>query len=170
MEGCSAAERRDRAKHLKTHRALSSAHRRRAALPAGVTCLTLADAAGIDLRLRTCLRLGPRRFLLRHPNAAAERQPYAAAVIAVDVTNVASMVLSAAFHILIANAIAFGRFHVTARPSRNELVRSKCKVIILSSSDNKRDIDKIVNNNHVIKFITKPLTEVALDEIKLNNI
>lgn len=52
----------------------------------------------------------------------------------------------------------------------NELVRSKCKVIILSSSDNKRDIDKIVNNNHVIKFITKPLTEVALDEIKLNNI
>ena len=52
----------------------------------------------------------------------------------------------------------------------NELVRNKCKVIILSSSDNKRDIDKIVNNNHVIKFITKPLTEVALDEIKLSNI
>ncbi len=52
----------------------------------------------------------------------------------------------------------------------NELVRSKSKVIILSSSDNKRDIDKIVNNNHVIKFITKPLTEVALDEIRLNNI
>jgi CheY-like chemotaxis protein len=52
----------------------------------------------------------------------------------------------------------------------NELVRSKCKVIILSSSDNKRDIDNIVNNNHVIKFITKPLTEVALDEIRLNNI
>ncbi len=52
----------------------------------------------------------------------------------------------------------------------NELVKSKCKVIILSSSDNKRDIDKIVNNNHVIKFITKPLTEVALDEIKINNI
>lgn len=52
----------------------------------------------------------------------------------------------------------------------SEVVRNKCKVIILSSSDNKRDIDKIVNNNHVIKFITKPLTEVALDEIKLNNI
>ncbi|MFN8340964.1 MAG: response regulator [Cyclobacteriaceae bacterium] len=52
----------------------------------------------------------------------------------------------------------------------NELVRNKCKVIILSSSDNKRDIDKIVNNNHVIKFITKPLTELALDEIRLNNI
>lgn len=52
----------------------------------------------------------------------------------------------------------------------SELVRSKCKVIILSSSDNKRDIDKIVNNNHVIKFITKPLTEVALQEIRLNNL
>lgn len=51
-----------------------------------------------------------------------------------------------------------------------ELVKNKCKVIILSSSDNKRDIDKIVNNNHVIKFITKPLTEVALEEIKINNI
>ncbi len=52
----------------------------------------------------------------------------------------------------------------------SELVKNKCKVIILSSSDNKRDIDKIVNNNHVIKFVTKPLTEVALEEIKLNNI
>ena len=38
-------------------------------------------------------------------------------------------------------------------------VKDKCKIVILSSSDNKRDIDKIVNNNHVIKFITKPLTE-----------
>ncbi len=52
----------------------------------------------------------------------------------------------------------------------NDLVRNKCKVIILSSSDNKRDIDKIVNNDYVIKFITKPLTETSLEEIKLNNI
>lgn len=44
-------------------------------------------------------------------------------------------------------------------------VRDRCKVIILSSSDNKRDIDKIVNNDHVIKFITKPLTEATLDEV-----
>jgi CheY-like chemotaxis protein len=51
----------------------------------------------------------------------------------------------------------------------NELVKNKCKIIILSSSDNKRDIDKIVNNNHVIKFITKPLTESALDEIRLTS-
>jgi len=46
-------------------------------------------------------------------------------------------------------------------------VKNKCKVIILSSSDNKRDIDKIVNNDYVIKFITKPLTEAALEEINL---
>lgn len=52
----------------------------------------------------------------------------------------------------------------------SELVRSRCKVIILSSSDNKRDIDKIVNNNYVIKFITKPLTETSLEEIKLTSI
>lgn len=52
----------------------------------------------------------------------------------------------------------------------NERIKDKCKVIILSSSDNKRDIDKIVNNNHVIKFITKPLTESALEEVKVNNL
>lgn len=52
----------------------------------------------------------------------------------------------------------------------NESIKDKCKVIILSSSDNKRDIDKIVNNNHVIKFITKPLTESALEEVKVNNL
>ncbi len=48
----------------------------------------------------------------------------------------------------------------------NQEIREKCKVVILSSSDNKRDIDKIVNNDHVIKFITKPLTEMALEEVK----
>ena len=48
----------------------------------------------------------------------------------------------------------------------SDLVKSKAKIIILSSSDNKRDIDKIVNNNHVINFITKPLTEVSLEEVR----
>lgn len=47
----------------------------------------------------------------------------------------------------------------------NDKIKDKCKVIILSSSDNKRDIDKIVNNDHVIRFITKPLTESALSEL-----
>lgn len=45
-------------------------------------------------------------------------------------------------------------------------VKNKCKVVILSSSDNKRDIEKIVDNEHVIKFITKPLSEQALSDIK----
>lgn len=44
-------------------------------------------------------------------------------------------------------------------------VKDKCRVIILSSSDNKRDIDKIINNDFVIKFVTKPLTEKTLEEI-----
>ncbi|HYG38542.1 MAG TPA: response regulator [Cytophagales bacterium] len=47
-----------------------------------------------------------------------------------------------------------------------EAIKNKCKIIILSSSDNKRDIDKIVNNDYVVKFITKPLTENVLEEIK----
>ena len=45
-------------------------------------------------------------------------------------------------------------------------VREKCRVIILSSSDNKRDIDKIINNKSVIQYITKPLTQNVLEEIK----
>ena len=48
----------------------------------------------------------------------------------------------------------------------SEAIKNKCKIIILSSSDNKRDIDKIVNNDYVVKFITKPLTENVLSEIK----
>ena len=48
----------------------------------------------------------------------------------------------------------------------NNEIKDKCQVIILSSSDNKREIDKIVNNDYVIKFVTKPLTEKTLEEIK----
>jgi len=47
------------------------------------------------------------------------------------------------------------------------LVKEKCKVVILSSSDNKRDIDKIIDNNYVNQFVTKPLTEKALNGLKL---
>jgi CheY-like chemotaxis protein len=49
-------------------------------------------------------------------------------------------------------------------------IKDKCRVIILSSSDNKRDIDKIINNDFVIKFVTKPLTENTLEEIREMNI
>ncbi|MCZ6693634.1 MAG: response regulator [Bacteroidetes bacterium] len=52
----------------------------------------------------------------------------------------------------------------------NDLVKNKCKVIILSSSDNMRDINKIINNDHVIKFITKPLTETALNSIEFQRL
>jgi len=52
----------------------------------------------------------------------------------------------------------------------NDLVKNKCKVIILSSSDNMRDINKIINNDHVIKFITKPLTETALSSIEFHRL
>lgn len=45
-------------------------------------------------------------------------------------------------------------------------IKDRCKIIILSSSNNKRDIAKIVDNEYVIKFITKPLTEKSLQEIQ----
>lgn len=48
----------------------------------------------------------------------------------------------------------------------NNSIKDKCRIIILSSSDNKRDIDKIINNDFVIKFVTKPLTEKTLQEIQ----
>ncbi len=46
-----------------------------------------------------------------------------------------------------------------------EALKKKCKIAILSSSDNKRDIERIVDNDYVIKYITKPLTQDALNEI-----
>ena len=47
-----------------------------------------------------------------------------------------------------------------------QVIKDKCRIVILSSSDNKRDIDKIVNNNFVIKFLTKPLTADSLQLVK----
>lgn len=47
-----------------------------------------------------------------------------------------------------------------------DTVKNKSRVVILSSSDNKRDIEKIVDNDYVVKFITKPLTEQALKEVR----
>lgn len=43
-----------------------------------------------------------------------------------------------------------------------EDLKQKSKIAILSSSDNESDIERIVNNEYVIKFITKPLTEESL--------
>lgn len=48
----------------------------------------------------------------------------------------------------------------------SESIKNKSKIAILSSSDNKRDIEKIVDNDYVIKFITKPLSNESLEEVK----
>lgn len=47
-----------------------------------------------------------------------------------------------------------------------EVIKNKCKIVILSSSDSKRDIDRIVDNEYVIHFITKPLSEESLEELR----
>jgi CheY-like chemotaxis protein len=47
-----------------------------------------------------------------------------------------------------------------------DTIRNKTKVVVLSSSDNKRDIEKIVNYGNVIKFVTKPLTDEVLKGIR----
>jgi CheY-like chemotaxis protein len=47
-------------------------------------------------------------------------------------------------------------------------VQERCQVVILSSSDNQRDIDKIVNNQSVVQYITKPLTKPALEGINVS--
>ena len=51
------------------------------------------------------------------------------------------------------------------------VVKAKCKIVILSSSDNQNDIRRIVDNQFVKGFITKPLSHDAIDEISytLNN-
>ncbi|MCU0429870.1 MAG: response regulator [Cytophagaceae bacterium] len=45
-------------------------------------------------------------------------------------------------------------------------LKNRCKIVILSSSDNKKDIDRIVDNESVIHFITKPLSKEALVELR----
>jgi CheY-like chemotaxis protein len=52
----------------------------------------------------------------------------------------------------------FGKF--------SDVIKNKSKIVILSSSDNKRDIDKIVNDRNVIKFVTKPLTDDVLKTVR----
>lgn len=50
----------------------------------------------------------------------------------------------------------------------SDLIKEKCKIIILSSSNNKKDIDRIIDINFVIDFITKPLSLEAIEEIRAN--
>ncbi len=48
----------------------------------------------------------------------------------------------------------------------SDVIKEKSKIVILSSSDSKRDIDRIVDNEYVVHFITKPLSEEALEDLK----
>ncbi|WP_416867298.1 MAG: response regulator [Imperialibacter sp.] len=44
-------------------------------------------------------------------------------------------------------------------------LHEKIKVVVLSSSNNKRDINQFLNNRFVHQFISKPLSEKALMEL-----
>jgi CheY-like chemotaxis protein len=49
----------------------------------------------------------------------------------------------------------------------NESITSKCKIIILSSSNNPLDVERIQGDDHVMLFMTKPISEGSLKEIRL---
>lgn len=44
-------------------------------------------------------------------------------------------------------------------------VRDKCRIAILSSSSNKRDITKMIDNDYVLRFVTKPLSADILQQV-----
>ncbi|MBA3900129.1 MAG: response regulator [Bacteroidetes bacterium] len=46
-----------------------------------------------------------------------------------------------------------------------DLVKSKCKVIMLSSSFDKNDYHKAIGNQYVYRYLNKPLTVEALADI-----
>jgi CheY-like chemotaxis protein len=47
-----------------------------------------------------------------------------------------------------------------------EIVKKKSKIVILSSSENKRDMQRMVSNDLVKMYLTKPLTEEALEQVR----
>jgi CheY-like chemotaxis protein len=51
----------------------------------------------------------------------------------------------------------------------SETVKQKCKIAILSSSDSKNDIERVINNEFVVRFVTKPLTVEVLEDLKSIN-
>ncbi len=48
-----------------------------------------------------------------------------------------------------------------------DTIRNKCKIVVLSSSDNEKDIARFEGNESVIKFVIKPLRQEELREITL---
>lgn len=47
-----------------------------------------------------------------------------------------------------------------------ELVKNKCKIVILSGALEQKTIDKILKNEHVLDYISKPLTEASLRKLE----
>lgn len=47
-----------------------------------------------------------------------------------------------------------------------DLVKKKCKIVILSGALEQKTIDKILKNEHVLDYISKPLTESALRKLE----
>ncbi|MBA3900130.1 MAG: response regulator [Bacteroidetes bacterium] len=45
-------------------------------------------------------------------------------------------------------------------------VKENCKIVMLSSSFDKSDYNRAMDNSHVVKYINKPLTPEALNDIK----
>ncbi|TAH26337.1 MAG: response regulator [Cytophagales bacterium] len=52
----------------------------------------------------------------------------------------------------------------------SEKIKSHCKIIILSSSNSKKDIDRIIDNKYVVEFLTKPLSLDTVANLKKSNL
>jgi len=49
----------------------------------------------------------------------------------------------------------------------NDAIRKKCKIILLSTSESFKDLNRANKNKYVSKFLTKPLIEAALNAINV---
>ena len=47
-----------------------------------------------------------------------------------------------------------------------EGIRQKSKIVVLTSSNNKKDRENVFNNKNVIHYITKPLKQSDIEELK----
>ncbi|MCH8319153.1 MAG: response regulator [Bacteroidetes bacterium] len=49
----------------------------------------------------------------------------------------------------------------------NKNYKSDCKIVILTTSINPKDVEQSQENKHVVQFVNKPLTSELLSELKL---
>lgn len=49
----------------------------------------------------------------------------------------------------------------------NDTIKKKCKIILLSTSESFKDLNRANKNKYVSKFLTKPLIEAALNAINV---